>query len=44
MQRKKHIYTLEVWESEEMSPHIPKLIPTLGIGVFMESQIFRKQF
>jgi hypothetical protein len=40
-----HIHILEnVEECEGMNPHIPKRTPTLGIGVLMDSQIFKKQF
>jgi len=39
---------LHSWECEgmceRMSPHTPKWTPTLGVGIYMESQIFRKQF
>jgi hypothetical protein len=27
-----------------MSPHTPKWTPTLGVGVLMDSQIFRERF
>jgi hypothetical protein len=27
-----------------MNPHIPKWIPTLGVGILVEFQIFRKKF
>jgi hypothetical protein len=27
-----------------MNPHTPKWVPTLGVGVSMDSRIFRKQF
>jgi len=30
-----------VQKSEGASPHTPKWIPTLGIGVLMDSQIFK---
>jgi hypothetical protein len=30
-------------ECEGMNPHTPKWAPTLGIGISMDSQIFKKQ-
>jgi hypothetical protein len=27
-----------------MNPHTPKWIPTLGVGILMESRIFKKIF
>jgi hypothetical protein len=40
-----HIQTPgSVRECEGKNPHIPKWTPTLGFGILMESQIFRKQF
>jgi len=40
-----HIHTLgNVRKCEGMNPHIPKWIPTLGVGVPMESQMFREKF
>jgi hypothetical protein len=40
-----HIQILEsVKECEGMNPHTPKWIPTLGIGVPMDFQIFREEF
>jgi len=33
-----------VRKCEGMNPHIPKWAPTLGVGVSMDSRIFRKQF
>jgi len=32
-----------VRECEGMNPHTPKWTPTLGVGVLMDSQIFREQ-
>jgi len=31
-------------ECEGLNPHIPKWIPTLGVGIPMEFQIFKKIF
>ncbi len=40
-----HIHTLgSVGECEGMSPHIPKWTPILGIGIVMDSQIFKENF
>jgi len=40
-----HIHSLEnVEECEGMNSHILKQTPTLGVGVPMDSQIFKKQF
>jgi hypothetical protein len=40
-----HIHIPEsVGECERMSPHTPKWIPTLGVQVLMDCQIFKKQF
>jgi hypothetical protein len=33
-----------IGECEEMNPHTPKWAPTLGVGVLMDFQIFRKKF
>jgi hypothetical protein len=45
MQPKNHIHILgSVGECEGMNPHIPKWAPTLGVGVLMDSQIFRERF
>jgi len=30
-------------ECEGIDPHTPKGIPTLGVGVFVDSQMFREQ-
>jgi hypothetical protein len=42
-----HFMLLGVWKSvgecERMNPHTPKWAPTLGVGVPMDSQIFREQ-
>ncbi len=35
---------LHSWECEGMNPHIPKWIPTLGVGIPMEFQVFEKVF
>jgi hypothetical protein len=32
-----------VGECEGMNPHTPKWAPILGVGVLMDSQIFREQ-
>jgi hypothetical protein len=32
-----------VRECEGMNPHIPKWVPTLGVGVSMDFQIFREK-
>jgi len=38
-------YTLKsARECERMNPHTPKWAPTLGVGVPMDSQIFRERF
>jgi hypothetical protein len=38
-----HIFMLSgMQESERMNPHIPKWAPTLGVGVPMDSWIFRR--
>jgi hypothetical protein len=38
-----HIHNLgNVGEHEEMSPHIPKWAPTLGVGIPMDFQFFYK--
>jgi hypothetical protein len=40
-----HIYTPgSVKECEGMNPHIPKWTLILGVGVLMESQIFKEGF
>ncbi len=33
-----------VGKCEGMNPHTPKWTPTLGIGVMLDSQLFKKQF
>jgi len=33
-----------VGECEGMNPHTPKWAPILGVGISMDSQIFRDQF
>jgi hypothetical protein len=38
-----HFMLPKVWESEGMNLHTPNWIPTLGIGVPMDFQIFKKQ-
>ncbi len=43
VQPKSHIHALgNVRKCVGMSPHIPKWTPILGIGVPMDSQIFKK--
>ncbi len=45
MQHGSHIHIFgNVKECEGMSPHTPKWTPTLGVGVLMDSQIFKEQF
>jgi hypothetical protein len=33
-----------VGKCDGMNPHTPKWVPTLGVGIPMDSQIFREQF
>jgi len=35
---------MSVGECEGMNPHTPKWVATLGVGIPMDSQIFREQF
>jgi hypothetical protein len=45
VQPRSHIcISKNVRDSDGMSPHTPKWIPTLGVGIPMESSIFRKAF
>jgi hypothetical protein len=45
MQLKSHIHTPKsAKECEGMSPHIPKWIRTLGVGVSMDFRIFKECF
>jgi hypothetical protein len=30
-------------ECEGMNPHIPKWVPTLGVGILMDSQIYKSR-
>jgi hypothetical protein len=39
-----HIHTLgRAGECEGMNPHPPKWTPTLGVGVLIDSRIFKEQ-
>jgi hypothetical protein len=40
--RESHLHFQSARECEGMNPHAPKWIPTLGVRVLMESQIFFK--
>jgi len=40
---KSHISCRSARECKGMNPHTPKWAPTLGVGVSMESQIFKRQ-
>jgi len=45
VQPRSHIHNLgSVGKHEEMSPHTPKWVPTLGVGIPMDFQIFLKWF
>jgi len=35
-------FTPMLWENEGMSPHTPKWTPILGVGIPMDSQVFRE--
>jgi len=45
MQFENHIHTPKnAKKCEKMSPHTPKWTPILGVGVPMDSQIFKERF